>query len=136
MIVAAVHLPPAVVIPIAVVVAVLVVLYWWRLGFAQVPFARRKIRRVTLVVILVTLPVLVRALSYLDPAIEPTQYVVSWLVVLGAMVLLIVLSILDVVITAHVHAAEQEASIRRDAPDLFKALQNEIDRNQEGDHHA
>ena len=50
--------------------------------------------------------------------------------------LLIVLSILDVVVTAHVHAREQEANIRRDAPHLFKALQKEIERHQEGDHHA
>ncbi len=132
----AVHLAPSISISIASVLAVLIVLYAWFLGRAEVPAPRRKIRRMSLIVMLATLPVLVRALSFINPSIQPTQYVVSWLIVLAAMIILIFLAIFDVFITAHVHAREQEARIRRDAPDLFKKLQREMNRKREGDHHA
>jgi Ca2+/Na+ antiporter len=129
---AAAHILPSLSIPIAVVIAIIIVWYGWRLGSDHVPSSRRKIRRMTLLLMLVTLPILVRALSYLDPSIEPTQYVVSWLIILVAMVFLVMFAAIDIFVTAHAHARQQEANIRRDAPGLIRALQNEIEQSRKG----
>ena len=133
---AVVHILPSISIPVAIVLAVLIVWYSWRLGSDHVPPSRRKIRRMTLLLMLVTLPILVRALSYLDPSIEPTQYVVSWLIILVAMMILVIFAAIDIFLTANAHARQQEANIRRDAPSLFKALQSEIEQGPKGDRDA
>ena len=133
---AVVHILPAISIPVAFVIAMLIVWYSWRLGADHVPPSRRKIRRMTLLLMLITLPILVRALSYLDPSIEPTQYVISWLIILAAMMFLVIFAAIDIFLTANAHARHQEANIRRDAPSLFKALQSEIEQGPKGDRDA
>ncbi|MHC4775693.1 MAG: hypothetical protein ACYTBR_10570, partial [Planctomycetota bacterium] len=64
--IAAAHLSAALTVPVAVAVAVFSLWYWKRLGAADVPRSRRWIRRASMVVILIALPILVRAVSFVD----------------------------------------------------------------------
>jgi uncharacterized membrane protein YedE/YeeE len=93
--IAAVHLSSAVSIPVAVAVAILVLWYWKRLGDAGVPVSRRRIRRASIVVVLAGLPILVRAVSFVDYQTQQAQYVVTWLLVLVCIGLLLIAAAID-----------------------------------------
>ncbi|MHC4775824.1 MAG: hypothetical protein ACYTBR_11270 [Planctomycetota bacterium] len=92
----AAHLPAALTVPIAVAVAVLILWYWRRLGAADVPKSRRRIRRASMAVILIALPILVRAISFLDYKTQQGQYVVCWLLVLFCIGLVLLAAAIDV----------------------------------------
>jgi len=94
--IAAAHLSPALSIPVAAAVAVLILWYWRRLGAPDVPGSRRRIRRASIAVILIALPILVRALSFVDYKTQQAQYVVCWLLVLFCIGLVLLAAAIDV----------------------------------------
>jgi uncharacterized membrane protein SpoIIM required for sporulation len=94
--IAAAHLPAAMTIPIAVAVGLLILWYWKRLGADDVPESRRRIRRSSLVVMLIGLPILVRALSFVNYKTQQGQYIVSWLLVLFCLALILIAAAIDV----------------------------------------
>ncbi len=96
----AVHLPAAVTIPLALVVAGWIMWYWHRLAAPEVPDSRRRIRRASLIVMLVSQPILVQALSFANPHdTNPTAYVIAWLLVIFLVGLVLVTAGLDVLNT-------------------------------------
>jgi uncharacterized membrane protein YedE/YeeE len=94
--IAAAHFPAALTIPVAVAVALLILWYWRRLGAAGVPVSRRRIRRASMVVILVALPIFVVALSFVDYETQQRRYVISWLLVLFCIGLVLLTAAIDV----------------------------------------
>ncbi len=98
----AVSLPAAVTIPPALVVAGWIMWYWHRLAAPQVPDSRRRIRRASIIVILASLPILVRGLSFLDHATDHSQYIITWLLVLFTVGLVVVTAGIDLVNTLRI----------------------------------
>ncbi|MHC4218256.1 MAG: hypothetical protein ACYSU7_07330 [Planctomycetota bacterium] len=93
--IAAAHLSATLTIPVAVAAAVLILWYWAHLGHDDVPVSRRRIRRASLVVILIGLPIVVRALSFIDHQTQQGQYVVTWLLVLFCIGLVLIAAAID-----------------------------------------
>lgn len=98
----AVSLPAAVTIPPALVVAGWIMWYWHRLAAPEVPDSRRRIRRASIIVILASLPILVRGLSFLDHATDHSQYIITWLLVLFTLGLVVVTAGIDLVNTLRI----------------------------------
>ena len=73
----AVHLPGALTIPAAVAVALVIGWYWRALNAERVPESRRRIRRASVAVMFMGVPILVVALSFADDHSAPTLYLVS-----------------------------------------------------------
>jgi len=103
----AAHLPAALTIAMAVAVAVLILWYWKRLGADDVPGSRRRIRRASMVVMLLGLPILVRALSFVDFKTQQGQYVVCWLLVLLGLALILLAVAIDVFDTLRLSRKER-----------------------------
>ena len=101
------HLPAALTMPLAAAVAVLILWYWKRLGAADVPESRRRIRRASMVVMLVGLPILVRAVSFVDYTTQQVQYVVCWLLVLLGLALILLAAAIDVFDTLRLSRQER-----------------------------
>jgi len=99
MIVLAVHVPPWVSVPLAVVLVAWILWYWSRMGSAVVPESRRRIRRASVLVMLVGVPFFVQAISFLDPQTQPATWVTTWMLVMFCIVLIVVTAALDVLNT-------------------------------------
>ena len=104
---AAVHLSPWLTVPVALVVVVWALAYWTMLGDAEVPASRRWIRRFSLVIMLIGLPALVRASSFVDPHVDRMAYAQTWTVAIGALFLLIAVAVLDAINSVRLFAAER-----------------------------
>ena len=103
----AVHLPPAVTIPPVIGLALWIMWYWKRLDDPKVDAKRRRIRRASIMVMFVALIPFVRALSFVDHKTNPTEYFISWLLVVFALGLVVVTAMIDAVNTVRIHHEEQ-----------------------------
>lgn len=103
---AVVHMPPVATVPLGVVAMVFLVLYWIRLGRPDVPRSRRIIRRSSIAIALVQIPLLFVSLSLVDPVVHPRAYILCWLACLLLVVLIVVVAMADVVNNFRLHAAE------------------------------
>ncbi len=112
--IAAVHLDPRLTGPIAILIAGYLVWYWIRLGRADVPPGRRRLRRISMAVMLIALPNFVAGLSYLDPRLDPTMYVVSWSVSILLMIVIFFTACADWLLTMHLHRQAYLADVMRD----------------------
>ena len=92
---ALVHFSLVVTIPFALFIMVILVGYWRRLGSEATSPRRRIIRRLATVLMLITVPVLVFGLSIYDPTVNQSGYIMSWSVVLGLILLLILCAGID-----------------------------------------
>jgi hypothetical protein len=97
------HLHPALSLLPAAIIAGWIVWYWWRLSRPEVPPSRRKIRRISIFLMAMSLPMFVRALSFIDPAVEPRPYVMTWLMALLMVALVIGTALLDAVNNMRLH---------------------------------
>ena len=118
---AAAHLPTPVVLPVAIAAGALLLWYWARLGVAAVPVSRRCLRRTSVVVILVALPLLVRAVAFIDPDTAPHAYVMTWLFVLGGLLVVVVLAMVDLLNNVRLHSTSNSEVVRRYHRDLHRA---------------
>lgn len=115
-------------IPIAVVISAALVWYWVRLGRSDVPVSRRKIRRFSLVIMLLSLPMFVRALSFVDPAVDKRPYVLAWTACTFMVLVVLATALLDAVNSLRLHQNHRHEALREAAAQLAKALR---DRKQE-----
>jgi hypothetical protein len=109
--IAAAHLPAALSIPVAAVVAILILWYWKRLGGADVPVSRRRIRRASIVVVLAGLPILVHAVSFVDYKTEQGHYVAAWLLVLFCIGLVLIAAAIDFLDTVRLTRLERQRNL-------------------------
>ena len=117
----AVHLPAAVTIPLALVVAGWIMWYWHRLAAPEVPDSRRRIRRASLIVMLVSQPILVQALSFANSDTNPTAYVIAWLLVIFLVGLVLVTAGLDVLNTMRLQREQRRDRVIQAAVTLAEA---------------
>ncbi|MBT8486581.1 MAG: hypothetical protein HKO59_08125 [Phycisphaerales bacterium] len=130
---AAVHVHPVISVPVAIAAAVTLMWYWWRLGRPTVPAPRRRLRRVSLVLMIIALPTLVRGLSFVDPAIHKKAYVLSWTFVLVMVGLIFVTALLDAFVSMHLHRRAYERELHDAASTLAQALREQDGAARAGD---
>lgn len=99
-------LPPQVAIPVAATFVAACLWYWRRLERAEIPESRRRIRRFSILLILMLLPGLVWCSSMLDHRRDPEAYVVGWLACLMLLGLIVLSAVVDVLDTMRLRAAE------------------------------
>jgi hypothetical protein len=109
--IAATHVPASLTVALGVAAAALILWYWRRLGAADVPESRRRIRRASLVVMLAGLPVLVWGLSFIDYRTHQAEYVVCWLLVMFLIGLILVATGLDLLNTLRLSRDERRRAI-------------------------
>jgi hypothetical protein len=117
-----VHLSPAWSLPLAIGLSGVLVWYWLRLGCGEVPPSRRKIRRFSIAIMLLSLPMFVRALSYLDPEVDKRPYVVTWTLAIFMLLLVIATALMDAVNNLRLHQAQRQDALHEAAIDLAKAV--------------
>ena len=122
MILATVHLSPSITVPLALTLCAAIVWYWIYLGRDDVPASRRKIRRFSLVVMLISMPMLVRALSFVDPLVDKRDYAVAWTAVTFMLLIVIAAAVMDAINNLRVHQDQRHDAIRQAASDLAQAI--------------
>jgi undecaprenyl pyrophosphate phosphatase UppP len=125
MLFAAVHLSPYVSLPIAAGLAAVMIWYWFRIGRPIVPVSRRKIRRFSIAVMLLSLPVFVRGLSFLDhqnPA-DKQQYVMTWTIATFMLLMVVATALMDAINSLRLHQRHQHQAMHDTAAELANALQ-------------
>lgn len=121
-ILAAVHLAPLASITVAVALSAMLSWYLIRVGRADVPPSRRRIRRFSIVVMLVSLPVFVRGLSFIDPATDQRAYVTTWTLATFLVLVVIATAIMDAVNNLRLHQSQRRDAMHTAAIDLAKAM--------------
>lgn len=122
MMLAAVHLSPAYTIAPAVALSALFVWYWMRLGLPEVPDSRRRVRRFSLVLMLISLPMFVRALSFVDPLVDKRPYALAWTAVMFIVLLIIAAALMDAINNLRLHANQKHEEMTRAATELAIAI--------------
>ena len=127
--IAAVHIDARITIPLALVVAAAIAGYWWYLGRPAVPRGRRIWRRVSLTLMLLSLPALVRGLSYLDPAADADKqpYVITWSVAMLLVIVTFFTACVDVLVSMHIHRGQYEQEIEQAGHELREAVRRHQD---------
>lgn len=98
---AAIDLHPAASLPIAAGLAAAILWHWRALPSIAMPEARRRLRRLSLMLALLLLPSLVVAASFVDHREDPWGYVAAWLVamlLLGLLVLIACAEAIDALV--------------------------------------
>jgi hypothetical protein len=98
-----------------------------------VPASRRKIRRLSLVIMLLAMPMLVRGLSFVDPDVDKRPYLLVWMTAFVMVLIVIVTALLDAVNTLRLHQSHRHEVLREAAAQLAKSLR---DRKQQPPHHS
>jgi len=106
----------------AIVVGAWIVWYWFRLGREDVLPGRRRIRRFSIFLMLLSLPVLVRALSFLDPQLQPREYTSTWLVAMMILLLVAFTAGLDMLNTLRSLQRQQNDTMHAAAKELARVI--------------
>lgn len=115
---------PGVSIPIAMICAVWIVWYWRRLGHHEVPESRRRIRRASMLVMAVTLPIMVRGVSFVDEN-TPVDFVVAWGMIILLILLLLVVAMIDLWNNLRLHRRYLEEASVESAARLMKTIRDQ-----------
>jgi ABC-type Fe3+ transport system permease subunit len=112
-------------LPAALLVAAVLVAYWIRLGREDVPESRRRVRRISLFFMLLSLPAFVRGLSYLNPQQHPTDFILTWTVATMLLLLVIGTALADAVVSLRLHRTEFEREIEKAGSELREAVRRQ-----------
>ena len=110
-------LPAAVTVPPAALLVAWVLWYWRRLGRSNVPESRRRIRRASVAVMLAALPFVVQAASFLDAQTQPGAWAVTWILVMFALCLVVLMAGLDMLNTLRLARRKRLERIIEEAAD-------------------
>lgn len=119
-----VHLAPLFTVPPSLLAALVLLWLWMRVSRAEVPAGRRRVRRVSIALMLLALPPLVRGTSFIDPALRPREYLVTWSIVIVLVLLVLVTAAMDVAVSLRLHRELVEREMRRAADDLVRAARH------------
>lgn len=118
---AAIHVAPAITIPVAAVLAAAMIAYLRRLAAADVPRWRRALRQSTMVLGLLMLPLLVEGFSLIDPDVTPRPYALVWLASGFLLFVIVVLTAIDMRMSWSMHQREL-AQLRAERDAALRAL--------------
>ncbi|MCH2162805.1 MAG: hypothetical protein MK085_13145 [Phycisphaerales bacterium] len=116
------HLPAMFTVPAVVLIGYVCVHYWVRLGRSDTPSPRRRVRRISLAIVMVELVMLLAASSLIDPSTRPTPYVVAWTIAMFLLIALVVLALLDYVTTVRLHVAAMSSEIEDETAKIRLAM--------------
>lgn len=122
MLLAAVHLSPFITIAIAMLVLGWIIWYWIRLGRPHVPRSRRTLRRISLALMIILIPLLVAALSFLDPAQHQRPYIMTWTGAMVVIAILVIVAGLDAMNTMRIVQQQTHEELREAAGELAEAI--------------
>jgi len=120
-----IHVHWAAVVPVAVVALLFLAWYWKRLGRPEVIASRRRIRRVSLIIMAVVVVLVVRGLSFVDPAVEGRAYAIIWTLAVVGVALVVMTAVVDALNSFRAHNEERQAELAETAATVFKALERE-----------
>ena len=122
--IASVYVDARITIPLAIVLAAGIVWYWWYLGRPSVPRGRRVWRRVSMTLMLLSLPAFIRGLSYLDPAVDADkqQYIIAWSTAMLLVIVTFLTACVDIVVSMHIHRDQYEQEIAQAGQELRQAM--------------
>lgn len=118
----AAHLPLALTMPVAIVIGIGMVRYWPHLGRAEVPASRRRIRRVSVVFMLVSLPMFVRGLSVLDSKLQPREYLMTWMMAMLLVGLVTITAMIDAANNLRIHRRMYRQALEEPAEELSREV--------------
>lgn len=119
---AEVHLPTLPVLAGGAACLVAMAWYWTRLGDADVPPARRTVRRLSLGFGVVAIGAAVFGFGIVDPDVRPMPYVVAWTLGGVALALTVALAVLDAFVSVGLHRRERAEWRRESAERLARAI--------------
>jgi hypothetical protein len=119
--IASVLIHPAVSVVLGAVAIVGLWLYWALLGMPEVPPSRRKIRRLTTMLLLISMPPMICALSFIDRVTHPIEFVLAWTFVFFMMLLVMAGGILDALNSVRLHQQRLEREVAKAAKDVLEA---------------
>ncbi len=104
----------SVVFPFAMVVLVILAVHASVLYRTEMPLSRKRIRIANAALMLFTTPVIAYGFGWADPATDRRPFVVTWTLIAGLVVLILMLALFDAVNTLRLQRSELRA-IRRNA---------------------
>jgi hypothetical protein len=122
--IAAVFVDPWITMPLAILIAAGLMWFWYRLGQPHVPASRRRVRRLSVFLMLLSLPAFVRGLSYLDlkaPA-DRHGFVLAWSIGLLLVLAVFLAACIDILVSMRLHRHEYEKEIERAGKELRDAV--------------
>ncbi len=108
MVLASVHLQPAVGVPVAVVAVLGILWQAVRLAGPHVPRPRRRVRRTAAAVMTVIVGLVTVGACFIDPAQRPTAYVLTWSLTLLMLVVLVGVAVLDALVSTWLIRLERD----------------------------
>ncbi len=120
---AAVHLPPAIGVPVAAVALLAILWQGLRLSRPEVPRPRRRVRRSAAVVMAVIVGLITAGASFIDPSRQPTAYVLSWSLTLLMLVVLVGLAALDGLVSSWLIRLERDGEAMKRGLAALAALE-------------
>ncbi len=107
--------------------------YWRRLRRGSVPMVRRRLRRASLVIGGGVLVAVAAATGWIDPDVHQIAYVVTWAGVVVGLVVLVVLSLIDALVSIRLHQRSLDRRLVRDTLRIREAMDREgVDSRLEG----
>jgi len=117
----AVLVHPLLTVPPALALVAGLVWYWLRVGHRWRRTPRRGVRRLSIALIVVSLPPVVRGLSFSDPDREGIEWAVTWAVATMLIFAVVMIGALDAMLTYRVHRREYDEALRRARQELTQA---------------
>ncbi len=99
------------VMPLAALTMLVVAGHVLWLPKAEMPASRRRIRMVNGLLMLFTLPLAAYALGVADPSTEKRGFVLAWMLVAGAIVVILLVAMLDLLNSWRLHRREAQGLI-------------------------
>ncbi|MEM7228713.1 MAG: hypothetical protein AAF432_07855 [Planctomycetota bacterium] len=119
---AEIHLSPSVTVPTLIVVGLMLAMYAWSLGHPAVPESRRHIRRLSVMLMIISLPVFAKGLSFVDGDVDPRGYAIAWTVAIGFIIVVVITAFVDMVNNLRLYRIERADQVRGAASDLVDAI--------------
>lgn len=125
---AAVHLAPALGVPLAVIGVAALGWFHRRLAGPEVPAPRRRVRRAATMAMVGGVLALLVAISFADPAVQPTLYVASWTAVVALLLVIVALALVDIGVSSWLIRMEHDEVAMRRGAAVLAALEAEAER--------
>lgn len=129
----AVLVPPLWSVLVAGATAGLIFWYFRRMGRADVPPSRRRVRRLSLITVLAVLPILVRVLSFVDPEQQPGEFIAWWSVIFVLILVIVAIALLDMMNNLRLHNEIMQGELRDAATELAEAMRKRREQQQDNE---
>ncbi len=117
------HLPAPAAAVAVVVFLIAGIWYWRRLGRASVLRARRRLRRMSLLMAGMAVISTAAATGWIDPEVQPVAYLFAWVAVMITLFILVLTALFDTLVSVRVHQEIVDRRVVRGAIRLRGAIE-------------